>query len=238
MLSAPQQINFTIHGKTALAEIQGNEAFVYVCHKKITLKINNQDQNSLSKVEEYLNKNKEKILNLLRQHDLIENVCRDHKTTTLLDGGRFQYYSDKDSKQKSTTVEKEYERLQKKIQGGTEGPKLKWKEKLTLVKRVMEEIKFCTGLKPAVFKPETQKSFDQPATLRSSLAKLEPDLKYSWKPLTAKDMRFAYDAEMSGEVNEDHIRAVRKKTKKRMSNLVYGLGKPMTAFSLKRHLKK
>ena len=199
--SSLKEINFKINDHRANVEVKGNLAFVYIDHKKITLRV---QSNSLSNIENYLNSNKEKIIHLLRQHELIEGVYN-QKNILLLDGGRFQYFTDK-GQLKTTTLQEEYVRLEKKASSGFE---TKWNEKLERIREALRETKII----------DREKSKPIHSTAKASFEWIEQDPKYSDLPLKVDHVPVRRDFPLQ-EINENHRRTVRTKTKRRMDTRV------------------
>lgn len=230
-----QKINFALHGETALAEIKGDKAFVYIAHKKITLSID-QKERSLSAVEKYLNRNKNKIVQLVQQHNIIERAFNSEKKIILLDEGRF-HYSRKNSTVKNTTMEQEYELLQQKINDHEHSPKRKkWEKKLALIGQAIEEMKAFQHLKPAA-KESALQQFEEgeERALSSSRKEIPNEFHYSYKPLEIKGIDFVSESPIK-TIPAKHIRAVRKRTHKRMKNRVstYGIKKTLKKVKLYR----
>lgn len=217
-ISNLQRINFDIEGKAAKLEFVGNQVIVYINHKKITLTVD-PDWHSVYAIENYLNQNKEKIKNLLNQHQLIEDAYKG-KSVRLMGSGRFEYLTNR-GEYKETSLEKEREILRKKVR--QQGEKSKWAEKLAKIEKAIGEINVK---KPTRQRPEKNHSFHKPTANQ-----IEATPKFSERPISKTDLHISKQYPVT-EIKEKHRRAVRNKTKKKVKEEVFiGTGSPKKSFS-------
>lgn len=234
-----QKLTFAIQGEAASVEIKGKTAWVFIAHKKITLSIDQTEkEKALSEIEDYLNDNKEKIVNLIQQHNILEKAFSSNKKIILLDGGRF-HYSKKNSTTKNTTIEQECDLLEQKIRDHQESPKrVQWEVKLELLKQAIHEMEAFKHLKPEAKESSLSKFKDKGKKYpNSSESNGLENFTYSYKPLPIEDIDHVAESPLK-IIPEKHLRVVRKRTHKKMKDKIDTLGIPRDRYFFEKTFKK
>jgi|LakMenEpi03Aug12_release.lakeMendotaPanAssembly.Ray.scaffolds.fasta_scaffold24933_8 hypothetical protein len=194
-----QKINFQIENESAYAEVQGKCAYVYIGRKKITLMVGSGPQ-AMDRIETYLHRHKDRIEALLKQHSIIESVYHHRKQITLLEGGRFQYFSPRDNKLVTTSLREEYTRLQEKLREN--GQVAKWQKKAEKIKKAIEVL---GGSKKLL------KASSQDKVIVSS----ENNFKFSHTMIRPTELKTDTSFAISNP-SDKYLNTVKKKTRKRM----------------------